>query len=110
MKAQKYRHGKPIHPRKTQRTPADQPSPCSNLHTTSFLGVSLPAGGFPQMDCDELLAQFEADVAEDGRIDLHRQGDMSSFLSVRYSTILRQGKFQPIKNPISMACLTSTKW
>ena len=35
-------------------------------------------------NCDELLAQFEADVAADGRIDLHREGDMSSFLSVRY--------------------------
>ena len=35
-------------------------------------------------NCDELLEQFEADVAEDGRIDLHREGDMSSFLSVRY--------------------------
>ena len=35
-------------------------------------------------NCDELLEQFEADVAADGRIDLHREGDMSSFLSVRY--------------------------
>ena len=35
-------------------------------------------------NCEELLAQFEADVAADGRIDLHREGDMSSFLSVRY--------------------------
>jgi len=29
-------------------------------------------------NCEELLAQFEADVAADGRIDLHREGDMSS--------------------------------
>ena len=35
-------------------------------------------------NCNELLEQFEADVAADGRIDLHREGDMSSFLSVRY--------------------------
>ena len=35
-------------------------------------------------NCNELLEQFEADVAKDGRIDLHREGDMSSFLSVRY--------------------------
>lgn len=35
-------------------------------------------------NCEELLAEFEADVRKDGRIDLHREGDMSSFLSVRY--------------------------
>ena len=35
-------------------------------------------------NCNELLEQFEADVAADGRIDLHREGDMSSFLSVLY--------------------------
>ena len=27
---------------------------------------------------------FQSDVAKDGRIDLHLEGDMSSFLSVRY--------------------------
>jgi hypothetical protein len=32
----------------------------------------------------ELLAEFQSDVAKDGRIDLHLEGDMSSFLSVRY--------------------------
>jgi hypothetical protein len=31
-----------------------------------------------------LLAEFQSDVAKDGRIDLHLEGDMSSFLSVRY--------------------------
>ena len=31
-----------------------------------------------------LLAEFESDGAKDGHIDLHREGDMSSFLSVRY--------------------------
>jgi hypothetical protein len=35
-------------------------------------------------NCWELFANFEADVAKDGRIDLHREGDMSSLLSVRY--------------------------
>ena len=29
-------------------------------------------------NCWELLAEFEADVAKDGRVDLHREGDMSS--------------------------------
>ena len=35
-------------------------------------------------NCEELLAEFEAVVRKDGRIDLHREGDMYSFLSVRY--------------------------
>ncbi len=35
-------------------------------------------------NCEELLAEFEADVRKHGRIDLHCEGDMSSFLSVRY--------------------------
>ena len=35
-------------------------------------------------NCHELLAEFQSDVAKDGRIDLHLEGDMSSFLSVRY--------------------------
>ncbi len=30
------------------------------------------------------LSEFQSDVAKDGRIDLHLEGDMSSFLSVRY--------------------------
>ena len=33
-------------------------------------------------NCHELLAEFQSDVAKDGRIDLHLEGDMSS--SVRY--------------------------
>jgi hypothetical protein len=35
-------------------------------------------------NCDELPAEFESDVAKDGRTDLHREGDMSSFLPLRY--------------------------
>jgi hypothetical protein len=35
-------------------------------------------------NCHELLAEFQSDVAKDGRIDLQLEGDMSSFLSVRY--------------------------
>ena len=35
-------------------------------------------------NCEELLAEFELDVAKDGRIDLHLEDDMSSFLSVLY--------------------------
>jgi hypothetical protein len=34
-------------------------------------------------NCHELLAEFQSDVS-DGRIDLQLEGDMSSFLSVRY--------------------------
>jgi hypothetical protein len=30
-------------------------------------------------NCHELLAEFQSDVAKDGRIDLHLEGDMSSF-------------------------------
>jgi hypothetical protein len=30
------------------------------------------------------LSEFQSDVAKDGRIDLHLEGDMSSFLSVLY--------------------------
>ena len=39
-----------------------------------------------------MLAEFEADVAKDGRIDLHREGDMSSFLSVRYINNTQTGE------------------
>jgi hypothetical protein len=35
-------------------------------------------------NCEELLAELQAYVAKDGRIHLHRESDMSSFLSVRY--------------------------
>ena len=35
-------------------------------------------------NCSELLEEFEAAVKADGRIDLHREGDMNPFLSVRY--------------------------
>jgi hypothetical protein len=34
-------------------------------------------------NCHE-VSEFQSDVAKDGRIDLHHEGDMSSFLSVRY--------------------------
>lgn len=50
-------------------------------------------------NCDELLAQFEADVAEDGRIDLHREGDMSSFLSVRYLNNTETGEITADQEP-----------
>ena len=40
----------------------------------------------------ELLAEFQSDVAKDCRIDLHLEGDMSSFLSVRYLTNTETGE------------------
>jgi hypothetical protein len=43
-------------------------------------------------NCNELLTAFESDVAADGRIDLHREGDMSSFLSVRYLNNTQTGE------------------
>jgi hypothetical protein len=43
-------------------------------------------------NCAELLAEFQADVAKDGRIDLHLEGDMSSFLSVRYLNNTQTGE------------------
>jgi len=43
-------------------------------------------------NCWELLAEFEADVAKDGRIDLHREGDMSSIMSVRYINNTQTGE------------------
>ena len=43
-------------------------------------------------NCWELLAEFQADVAKDARIDLHREGDMSSFLSVRYLNDTQTGE------------------
>jgi hypothetical protein len=43
-------------------------------------------------NCHELLTAFESDVAVDGRIDLHREGDMSSFLSVRYLNNIQTGE------------------
>jgi len=50
-------------------------------------------------NCAELLAQFEADVAADGRIDLHREGDMSSFLSVRYLNNTETGEITADQEP-----------
>ena len=35
-------------------------------------------------NCIELLEEFEAAVDADGRIDMHREGEMNPFLSVRY--------------------------
>jgi hypothetical protein len=43
-------------------------------------------------NCNELLTAFESDVAADGRIDLHREGDMSSFLSVRHLNNTQTGE------------------
>jgi hypothetical protein len=43
-------------------------------------------------NCHELLAEFQSDVANDGRIDLHLEGDMSSFLSVRCLNNTETGK------------------
>jgi hypothetical protein len=43
-------------------------------------------------NCHELLTAIESDVAADGRIDLHREGDMSSFLSVRYLNNIQTGE------------------
>jgi hypothetical protein len=43
-------------------------------------------------NCEELLAEFEADVAKDGRIDLQREGDMLSFLSVSYLNYMQTGE------------------
>jgi hypothetical protein len=40
----------------------------------------------------ELLEEFQSDVAKDGRIDLHLEGDMSSFLSVRYRNNTETGE------------------
>jgi len=35
-------------------------------------------------NCDELVEQFEASIAEDARIQLHRDGNLDSILSHRY--------------------------
>jgi hypothetical protein len=43
-------------------------------------------------NCHQLLIAFESDVAAEGRIDLHREGDMSSFLSVRYLHDIQTGE------------------
>ena len=42
-------------------------------------------------NCPELLERFERDVAADNRIDLVREGDMSWFLSTRYSFDFKTG-------------------
>ena len=41
-----------------------------------------------RLNCKELLDEFLAAVAKDGRIDLHITGDMSAFLSVPYLLFL----------------------
>jgi hypothetical protein len=41
-------------------------------------------------NCHELLAEFQSDVAKDGRIDLHLEGDMSSFCLCAISIIPKQ--------------------
>jgi len=49
--------------------------------------------------CIELLTAFESDVAADVRIDLHREGDMSSFLSVRYLNNTHTGEITADQEP-----------
>ena len=64
----------------------------------------------PKSNCEELLAQFEADVAAYGRIDLHREGDMSSFLSVRYLNNPETGEITAvIKKHTSIRCSLSMR-
>jgi hypothetical protein len=50
-------------------------------------------------NCHELLAEFQSDVAKDGRIDLHLEGDMSSFLSVRYLNNTETGEITADQEP-----------
>ena len=50
-------------------------------------------------NCHELLAEFQLDVAKDGRIDLHLEGDMSSFLSVRYLNNTETGEITADQEP-----------
>jgi len=42
-------------------------------------------------NCDELVEQFEASIAGDARIQLHRDGNLEWFLSVRYSFDMTTG-------------------
>ena len=49
--------------------------------------------------CIELLTAFESDVNADVRIDLHREGDMSSFLSVRYLNNTHTGEITADQEP-----------
>jgi hypothetical protein len=56
-------------------------------------------------NCIELLTAFESDVAADGRIDLHREGDMSSFLYLNKTHV---AKSPPIKKFTSIILLPST--
>ena len=44
-----------------------------------------------------LLAEFQSDVAKDGRIDLHLEGDMSSFVSVRYLNNTETGEITAVQ-------------
>ena len=39
-------------------------------------------------NCEELLAEFDSDVAKDDRVYLHREGEMSSFLSAVFSACI----------------------
>ena len=52
--------------------------------TTCIIMVMYVDNNGVRHNCEELLAEFESEIAKDGRIDLHLEGDMSSFLSVRY--------------------------
>jgi len=42
-------------------------------------------------NCDELVEQFETSIAEDARIQLHRDGNLEWFLSVRYAFDMKSG-------------------
>jgi hypothetical protein len=55
-------------------------------------------------NCEELLSEFEADVAKDGRIDLHSTGNMSSFLSVRYLSNSETGEITPAREAYLIPC------
>ena len=60
-------------------------------------------------NCEQLLAEFESDVAKDGRSDLHREVDMSSFLSVRYLNNTEKGEMLLIRELTSIPCSPNTK-
>ena len=59
-------------------------------------------------NCHELLPEFQSDVAKDGRIDLHLEGDMSSFLSVCISIIPKQERSPLIRKLTSIPCSLNT--
>ena len=60
-------------------------------------------------NCHELLAEFQSDVAKDGRIDLHLEGDMSSFLSERYLNNTETGEITGDQESYIDSCSPNTK-